>query len=212
MSVSFPAVYLNKLKDLFALKSHTHSGYASSSHTHTKSQITDFGSYAASNHTHSEYAASNHTHTVSQITNIGCYVAECGTTNFSIKTLTAVDTYVTKTFTGIYKKWNNGIYELYGVVPDKTVPQGVNSYHHTLLFPTGISFAHCPNENNNDTTKFMYTFVGIEAFDENVATYQQYPLLLDTQYADSLLFSLMYLSDASNSSGFTFSLIGKLAN
>lgn len=31
MSVSFPAVYLNKLKELFATKSHTH----------TKSQITD---------------------------------------------------------------------------------------------------------------------------------------------------------------------------
>ena len=157
-------------------------------------------------------AISNHTHPVSQITNMGCYVAECGTTNFSIKTLTAVNTYVTKTFTGIYKKWNTGIYELYGVVPDKTVPQGVDSYHHTLLFPTGISFAHCPNGNDNDPTRFMYTFVGIEAFDENTATYQQYPLLLDTQYADSLLFSLMYLSDTQVSSGFTFFLIGKLAD
>ncbi len=63
MSISLPSIYLNKLKELFASISHTHSGYAASNHTHS--------GYASSSHNHdSSYAAKSHTHTASQITDL----------------------------------------------------------------------------------------------------------------------------------------------
>lgn len=162
------------------------------------------------------FALRSHTHTTSQIKGSGDQVIACGTVDFSITTVTNVNgsnvTTDKKTFTGIYKKWSSGIYELYGVVPDKTVPQGIYSFHHNLNFPTGISFAKCPNTKNNDSSKFMYVFIATEAYDENYGTYQQWPILLDKQTATNLTFSHVYLRNTEQSAGFTFCLIGKLAN
>ena len=59
---------------LFATKSHTHTGYASSNHNHdaTYSKLGHTHSdYAASNHNHdSSYAAKSHTHSTSDISGL----------------------------------------------------------------------------------------------------------------------------------------------
>lgn len=51
--------------------SHTHDGYAASSHTHAQTDISGLSDAlagkAAAGHTHSEYASSTHTHTPASI-------------------------------------------------------------------------------------------------------------------------------------------------
>ena len=68
---------------------HTHS-YAASSHTHTKSQITDFAhthDYAASNHTHSQYLTSlpshNHDSVYSKLGHTHSYASSSHTHNYA---------------------------------------------------------------------------------------------------------------------------------
>lgn len=158
----------------------------------------------------SEKANVSHTHTTNQLVDFPTtYIVASGMANFTIDAKDGVmltDDTLKKTYTGIYRKYNTGIYELYGTVPP--IAQGVHSYHHLLGFPTGITFAKCPNTNNNDSTKFMYTLVATQAFDENEATYQQYAFLVDTQYSNRVKFSIIATS---LQAGIMFHLIGKLA-
>ena len=66
----------------FATADHTHTEYASSSHTHTPASI----GAAASSHTHDDYAASSHNHSASNITSGTLAINRGGTGSTVAKT------------------------------------------------------------------------------------------------------------------------------
>lgn len=102
----------------FATASHSHSGYASSNHTHTASDVgaaasnhthtpSSIGAAAAS-HTHSGYASSSHTHTAA---NVGALPASGGTISGAL-TVTGAGTIKGKTYTQQILPFDGGSYSI----------------------------------------------------------------------------------------------------
>ena len=114
---------------LFAPKSHSHEEYASSSHTHTKSQITDFGSYAAPDHNHdSSYAAKSHGTHVSTTSCVTSFNGSKGAVTVPITNVA------------------------------KTMDSFVTSLGSDLAESTNVSGNNFPTDNNNASVYFINSF------------------------------------------------------
>lgn len=118
--------------------------FALASHTHTKSQITDFGSYAATDHNHdSTYAAKSHEHAKSDITDFPTFTGIPDYSNASIDgNLSNGGRYKTLTYGFVFFKLSGGGgYNGTATVNNQdlfVVPAGTSQYLWIIVSPNDI--------------------------------------------------------------------------